>query len=88
VSCKIILNELNDVLFIPVEAVFKEGGKEYVYIKSGSGFKRKEIVPGTSSTDYVVVMEGLEENEEVALTDPFINQQEDKGLNPVAVNAK
>jgi HlyD family secretion protein len=88
VSCKIIINELKDVLFIPVEAIFKEDGKEFVYIKSGSGFKRKEIVPGTISTDYVVVKEGLEENEEVALTDPFTNRQEEQTSDPVAVNAK
>jgi hypothetical protein len=38
-------------------------------------------VVGSVSTDYVLVKEGLEENEELALTDPFLNkQEEDKKL--------
>jgi HlyD family secretion protein len=84
VSCKIIISEMNDVLYIPVEAVFKDHGVEFVYVKSGSGFNRKDIVIGSVNTDYVVIKEGLRENEELALSDPFENQEEN--TKPIAAN--
>jgi multidrug efflux pump subunit AcrA (membrane-fusion protein) len=76
VSCKIKVREIKDVLFIPVMGIFKSQGLEYVYVKSGSGYKRKEVKVGAVNTDYAVVSEGLAENDEVALTDPFLNKQE------------
>jgi len=88
VSCKIVIREMTDVLYVPVESIFKDHGIEFVYIKSGSGFKRKDIVVGSVNTDYVVIKEGLEENEELALTDPFLNKEEGKDNKTVAENAK
>ena len=88
VSCKIVIREMTDVLYVPVESIFKDRGIEFVYIKSGSGFKRKDIVVGSVNTDYVVVKEGLEENEELALTDPYLNKEEGKDNKTVAENAK
>ncbi|MCX6226307.1 MAG: HlyD family efflux transporter periplasmic adaptor subunit, partial [Bacteroidia bacterium] len=70
VSCKIKIREIKDVLFIPVEGIFKSQGMEYVYVKSGSGFKRKDVKIGAINTDYAVVDEGLAEKDEVALSDP------------------
>jgi hypothetical protein len=78
VSCKIKIKEMNGVLYIPVEAVFKEGGNDFVYVKTASGFKRKDIKTGAVNTDFVVVSEGLQENEELALTDPYLNKEEGK----------
>jgi HlyD family secretion protein len=78
VSCKIIVNEIKDVLFIPLESLFKEQGIEYVYIKSGSGFKRRDIKTGSINTDFAIVTEGLEENDEIALSDPFLKKEDVK----------
>jgi HlyD family secretion protein len=84
VSCKIIISEMNDVLYIPVEAVFKDHGVEFVYVKSGSGFKRRDIVIGSVNTDYVVIKDGLREDEELALSDPFLTPGDN--TNPIAAN--
>lgn len=84
VSCKIIISQKEGVLYIPVEAVFKDHGTEFVYAKSGSGFKRKDITIGSVNTDFVVVKDGLKENEELALTDPFLNKEENKDNTNVA----
>ncbi len=78
VSCKIIVNKIQDVLYVPLETIFKDQVSEYVYVKSGSGFKRKDIKTGAVNTDFAVITEGLKENEELSLTDPFINGGEDK----------
>lgn len=76
VSCRIRIREIPDVLTIPVEAIFKIQGIEYVYIKSGSVYERKEVKIGASNTDYAIVTDGLSENDEIALADPFLNKQE------------
>jgi HlyD family secretion protein len=76
VSCRILVSEIHDVLFIPLESLFNEQGLDYVYLKSGSGFKRRDIKTGAINTDYAVVTEGLNENDLIALSDPFLNRKE------------
>lgn len=76
VSCKIIVSEIPDVLYIPLESLFREQGIEYVYIKSGSGYKRRDIKTGAINTDFAIITEGLEENDVIALSDPFLNTKE------------
>jgi HlyD family secretion protein len=87
VSCKILINEVTDTVFIPIIAVFKDQGSEFVYVKSGSGFNRRNIKVGASNTDFVIVSEGLSGNEEIALNDPFLNK-EDKNKNVSNGNGK
>lgn len=76
VSCKIIVSEIAGVLYIPLESLFKEQGLEYVYIKSGSGFKRRDIKTGAINTDFAIVTEGLNENDVIALSDPFLKKED------------
>jgi len=76
VSCKIIVSEIPDVLYIPLESLFNDQGMDYVYIKSGSGFKRRDIKTGAINTDYAIVTEGLDENDLIALSNPFLKKEE------------
>jgi HlyD family secretion protein len=76
VSCKIIVSEIPDVLIIPLESLFREEGMEYVYLKSGSGFKRKDIKTGGINSDFAIVTSGLNENDVIALSDPFLKDLE------------
>jgi hypothetical protein len=76
VSCRLIVSEIPDVLFIPLESLFNEQGMDYVYIKSGSGFKRRDIKTGSINTDFAIVTEGLEENDQIALSNPFLKKEE------------
>ncbi|MCJ7446567.1 MAG: HlyD family efflux transporter periplasmic adaptor subunit [Bacteroidales bacterium] len=76
VSCKIIVSEIPDVLYVPLESLFNEQGMDYVYIKSGSGFKRRDIKTGAINTDYAIVTEGLDENDLIALSNPFLKKEE------------
>ena len=66
-------------MYVQVEAIFKEQVREFVYVKTSSGFKRKDIKIGAVNTDFVVVKEGLEGTEELALTVPYLNKEEGKG---------
>jgi len=78
VSCKIKINEIPDVIYIPLEAVFKDQGNVFVYLKTVSGFKRRDVKTGASNTDFIIITEGLLENDELALADPFLNKEEPK----------
>jgi multidrug efflux pump subunit AcrA (membrane-fusion protein) len=78
VSSKIKIQEIPDALFIPVESIFKEMGNNFVYVNTNSGFKRKDIKIGTANSDFAVVLEGLAENDEIALMNPFLNKEEEK----------
>lgn len=78
VSCRIIIDKIEDVLFIPLDAVKAEGDKNFVYKKNGSGFDKMEIETGRNNTDYVVVVNGLKEGDEIALVDPFAVGSDEK----------
>lgn len=69
-SNKMIIQEIKDTLFIPQESVFEKDGKNFVFVKNGSGFDRREVVVGSKSEDYIIIVKGLSENEIVALIDP------------------
>ncbi|MGC1390976.1 MAG: HlyD family efflux transporter periplasmic adaptor subunit [Bacteroidales bacterium] len=78
VTCKIIIREIPGVLYIPLDAVFKDQTNDFVYARTNSGFKRKPVKIGSVNSDFAIVSEGLNENEELALTDPYLNKEETK----------
>lgn len=71
-SNRMIINQIENVLFVPQESIFEKDGKKIVYVKSGSSFNEVEVEVGEKSEDYIVITKGLEENMEVALRDPTI----------------
>ena len=78
VSCRIIMDKVENVLFIPLDALFTEGVKNFVYKKKGTGYEKTEIETGISNTDFIVVGSGLKEGEEIALVNPFAKETEEK----------
>ncbi len=69
VSCKIIVDRIEDAVYVPLEAVFQEGANSYVFIKTGGGFKKKNIKPGIANNDYTIIEDGLKEGDKVAMID-------------------
>ncbi|MDZ4168388.1 MAG: efflux RND transporter periplasmic adaptor subunit [Coriobacteriia bacterium] len=55
-------------LTIPVEALFSEGGTDYVYVVVDSTLTKTEITVGATTDTEVEVLEGLEEGAVVALS--------------------
>jgi len=85
VSCRIIMDQIDQVLYIPLDALRMEGDKTYVYRKSGNSYHKTAIETGISNTDYVVVTDGLREGDEIALTDPFAVPAEEEKKEKVDV---
>lgn len=70
-SNKIVVREIPDVIFVPIESIFEKNGKKIVFIKNGSGFDEREVEVGEKGEDYIIIRSGLRVGEEIALTDPF-----------------
>lgn len=65
---EILVNQLDDVLAVPVQAILQFKGKDYIYVRlADGGFARREIKLGTSNDKLVEVKEGINEGDEVAL---------------------
>ncbi|GHT00103.1 hypothetical protein FACS189421_11720 [Bacteroidia bacterium] len=81
VNCRIIIDKLDDVLYLPIEGVHPEGDKYFVYKKTRSGYEKTYIETGVSNSDFIIVTGGLDEKDEIALVDPSV-QEESKENTP------
>lgn len=70
VSCRLLVKKITNVVYIPIEALHTDGVEEYVFVKTGSKFKKVVVKTGVSNTDHIIITKGLEAGEEVAMTDP------------------
>ncbi len=78
VSCRIIIDEIPNSIFIPHEALFKEGASDFVYVKNATGFDKKEVKTGPTNTDFVIILEGLKAGDVVALVNPSEKTKKDE----------
>ncbi|AUP77866.1 efflux RND transporter periplasmic adaptor subunit [Flavivirga eckloniae] len=69
-SNKILIDQQNDVLMVPLEAIFAKDSISYAYVKSGLSINKKQIELGESNNEVVIVKKGLEENDIVYLSKP------------------
>jgi multidrug efflux pump subunit AcrA (membrane-fusion protein) len=86
VSCRIIIDKIDDVFFVPKDAVYLEGDKYYAYKKKGRSYEKTEIEIGVSNTDYTIITNGLHKDDEVALVDPFAIEKTQKNTEQKGTN--
>ena len=70
VGVNMIIERLDDVLFIPSKGVFKRGESSFVYLKEGDQIVTQNVVLGERNDEAVVVVEGLKEGDEILLEEP------------------
>lgn len=83
VSCKIIVDKIDNVLFIPLEAIIKEENTDYVFLKSGDTFTKREVKVGLANNDYIIIEKGLIEGDQIALSDPYKEEDEQEKKNEI-----
>ncbi len=83
VSCKIIVDKIDNVLFVPIEAIIKEGNTDYVFQKSGNSYKKQEVEVGLANNDYIIIEKGLKEGDQIALSDPYKEEDEKAKKNDI-----
>ena len=59
----------NNVLYIPVESVLREGDNHFIFIAEKNIARKKYIVTGSGNDDYIIITSGLNENELVVRTE-------------------
>ena len=73
-SGKVILQELHDVVSVPLEAVFEKENKTIVYLANK---KPREVTVGRRNDMFIEIRSGLEGGERICLVDPT---REEPGL--------
>ncbi|QEC53941.1 RND family efflux transporter MFP subunit [Anseongella ginsenosidimutans] len=66
----ILIDEVKEVVTVPLEAVFTENDKRFVYLNAGSGILKQEVELGKSNQNFVIVKKGLEAEDVVLLNEP------------------
>jgi len=69
-SNKIITDEIQNVLTVPLEAIFSKDSISYTYVKSGYSIVKKQVELGMSNNEIVIITNGLKENDLVYLSKP------------------
>ena len=67
---EIIVEELIDVIYVPVQSVFVENQDKFVFLKTATGFERHLVEAGAHNNKFIEVISGLEKGDEVLLKMP------------------
>ena len=86
---EIIVNQLADVLYVPVQSIEVDGDDHhFCYVSSGGSLERRSIVTGQFNEEFIEVQDGLQPGENVALTLPKKAELEDQPNRPAAPKNK
>jgi multidrug efflux pump subunit AcrA (membrane-fusion protein) len=64
---KIHVQTVRDTLMAPVQAVTEYDGKPVCYVRKGRGLERRPVEVGESNDQFIQILGGVEEGEQVAL---------------------
>ncbi len=70
VQAVLTLDERQDVVSVPRQAVFEEDGKKVVYVRRDGRFVPAAVELGPAALGCMVIESGLDSDEEIALRDP------------------
>jgi HlyD family secretion protein len=62
--------KVKDALCVPIQAIFHDSGNDYCYIFTGNGLIREKIAIGYQNEDWVQVVSGLTDGDQVSLVKP------------------
>ena len=66
----IILAKYDSAVFVPINAVFRENGTKYLYLKTKHEAKKQIITTGLDNDEFVIVTNGINEGDLVLLEPP------------------
>jgi len=74
---EILVEQLDDVIIVPVQVVANRGGKKVCYCLTSQGPQQREVKTGAFNDTFVEIAEGLQVAEEVLLNPPRLIDQDD-----------
>ena len=77
-TAEIVLNEFDNVIYIPDQCVQVFKNQPIVFVLKKSGSERRKVETGLSNKIMVVIKEGLQVGEKVLLAPPLISEANDK----------
>ena len=69
-SNEILVYSYDDVLSVPLEAYQKTDSLEYVVVKNGNSYKKREVIGHVSNNDEIIIAAGLSTEDIICLTFP------------------
>ncbi len=87
-TARIIIDKMENKLWVPIEAVFDLGGTMVVYAGDGGGFKERKVELGARNDNFVVIESGLNAGERVALVDPTAEIDDPSGASDKESSSK
>jgi multidrug efflux pump subunit AcrA (membrane-fusion protein) len=76
VTAKLNLDEIENALVVPRQAVFEENGSAFVYRSHQGRFEKAPVRLGPPSLGRIVIESGLSEGDVVAARDPELSRVE------------
>ena len=79
VQIEVITNTIKDTLFVPVESIFEDKERFYVYMQTpGGGNKEVDVKIGESNDRFVQILDGLKEDDVIYLYRPHEGRSSEK----------
>ena len=75
-KAEILVEQLDDVLMVPVQVVANRGGRKVCYVATDGGPEERQVETGAFNDTFVEIVSGLEVGENVLLSPPRIVEPE------------
>lgn len=69
-KAEIYVGRVTDALHVPLQAVFRNGPINYVYVPQSGGYAQKQVAIGRASELFIEIKDGVSENQIVLLREP------------------
>ncbi len=67
---EIIVHELENVVYVPVQSIFVEDDRHFVFVENGGKNTRRPVTVGEHNDEFIEILAGIEEGESVLLNTP------------------
>jgi HlyD family secretion protein len=68
---EIVIEQMKNVVYIPLQAVVKVGAEPTVYVKKGNNFEARKVKTGLDNNKMIHIISGLKDGEIVLLSPPL-----------------
>ncbi len=85
---EIIIDELKDVVSVPIQVVINKEGKKICYVVGAGGTEQREVETGAFNSDFVEIKKGLAEGEKVLLNPPRISESKAGGMKTLSEDGR
>jgi len=79
---EVVVKQLPEVVYVPMQAVTTTEGKRYCYVANGADQERREVEVGDFNDEFIEIKSGIKEGEKVCLKAPEDSDGGEVGSEP------